>query len=55
MNHKELLTKYIRYVADCEGVDFIEGGYRGHPNYGDQKFTPEEWAELERLQEVANS
>lgn len=47
IDHKDLLKKYIRYVLDCEGCDFIEDGYRGYP--GDQQFTPEEWEELQLI------
>lgn len=51
MDHLELLKKYIRYVHDCEGIDFIEGGRRGYK--GDEEFTPEQWRELERVQAEA--
>lgn len=51
MDHIELLKKYIRYVHDCEGIDFIEGGQRGYR--GDEEFTSDQWRELERVQAEA--
>lgn len=53
INHEDLLRKYMRYVGECEGIDFVENGYRGYP--GDQEFTPEEWAELSRLSKLARA
>lgn len=50
IDYKYLLAKYIRYVRDCEGTDFIEGGYRGYP--GDQDFSGEEWCALEKANKV---
>lgn len=47
MDFEALLKKYMAYVTACEGIDFVEGGYRGYSD--DPKFTPEEWAELDRL------
>jgi hypothetical protein len=47
VNYRELLEKYIAYVRDCEGSDYIGNGYRGYR--GNRMFTPEEWAELERV------
>lgn len=45
-----LLAKYMRYVLDEEGSDFVE--YRSGPGYmTDVKFSPAEWAELERISE----
>jgi hypothetical protein len=47
VDYRELLKKYIAYVRDCEGSDYIGNGYRGYR--GNTMFTPEEWAELERV------
>jgi hypothetical protein len=47
VDYRELLEKYIAYVRDCEGSDYIGNGYRGYR--GNRMFTPEEWAELERV------
>jgi hypothetical protein len=50
MDYKALLIKYICWVGDSEGVDFILDG----SGWSDTiKFTPEEWAELEALALVA--
>ena len=45
INHKKLLRKYIRYVDECEGIDYIRNG----PFESYVKFTKAEWAELRRL------
>ena len=45
MDYKALLQKYIRHVGEEEGVTFIEDR---KPEYA----TEEEWAELERLDEI---
>ena len=43
-----LLEKYIRYVKESEGVDFIEFGKQ----YGtDIEFTKEEWDVLHTISE----
>lgn len=47
VDYRELLKKYIAYVRDCEGSDYIGNGYRGYR--GNTMFTPEEWVELERV------
>lgn len=52
MNYADLLRKYVRYVKDVEGIDFIESGYRGYP--GDQTFTEEEWRELIRISDAVD-
>jgi hypothetical protein len=48
MDYKELLRKYINYVEDCEGVNFITDLPR-KPPFVDVVFTDEEWAELEKI------
>lgn len=42
INHRKLLRRYIDYVGECEGVDFLSYDRFGF-------FTPEEWAELRRI------
>ena len=39
-----LLRKYVRYVAQREGSDFIEEGHCGLRGF--QEFTEEEWDTL---------
>jgi hypothetical protein len=47
VDYKELLHKYVRYVYDSEGSDYIEFGSMSH--YAtDVEFTEEEWGELEK-------
>ena len=47
MDYRLLLKKYIDYVFECEGTNFIEYGPN---NYRDGvRFSEEEWAELKRL------
>ncbi len=41
-----LLTKYISYIKDVEGVDFIENDKR---IYSDVKFSNNEWSLLESI------
>jgi hypothetical protein len=43
MDYRELLMKYIEHIGEEEGITFIHG----QPREG--LFTPEEWAELKRL------
>ena len=43
MDYRDLLIKYIRHVADMEGVTFIDIRHRTG------EMSPDEWAELERL------
>lgn len=50
--YRELLKKYIRYVTDCEGIDFIEGGYIGYSD--DEKFDEAEWAVLTQVANEAH-
>lgn len=46
MNYKELLIKYIEYVDDCEGSNFIsQTPYRLANDF----FTEDEWKELNEL------
>ncbi len=45
MDHRDLLIKYIRYVLESEGTNFIDDFQRDT----DQVFTAEEWEELEAL------
>lgn len=47
IDHEELLRRYIRWVGECEGVNYVDSGTW----YDDEKayFTPEGWAELLRL------
>lgn len=46
MNHKELLTKYIQHVRECEGVDYIN---KVNGSVSDVYFNTDEFRELERL------
>ena len=48
MKYKELLTKYIEYVSECEGINFITDLPR-KPPFVETVFTNEEWEELENL------
>ncbi len=47
---KELLTKYIQYVGDCEGTDFICYLTKG----GLSKFTDYEINELKTISDKLN-
>lgn len=51
-----VLRKYIRYVQEVEGADFITEfePSRTVVGHSDVKFTPEEWALLERLSREVN-
>jgi hypothetical protein len=46
IDYRDLLKKYIGWVGACEGVNFITSGGYYHE---EETFTPEEWAELEKL------
>ncbi len=46
MDYKALLEKYIEYLKDVEGSDFIEDDKL---HLTDVRFETEEWAELEQL------
>lgn len=50
IDHKALLKKYIQYISDVEGSDYIEP----HDNrmFSDAKFSDEEWNELKRISEA---
>lgn len=50
IDYKELFIKYLRYVEECEGVNFITDLPK-KPPFVDTTFTQEEWKELERLLE----
>ena len=45
-DHAALLRKYIAWVDACEGVNYIDSGSYYHE---EEHFTPEEWAELQRI------
>ena len=50
MNYKLLLRKYIEYIIEVEGSNFIT--YYSHKDIlARSKFTKEEWKELEKLAE----
>ena len=44
MDYQTLLIKYLRFVQECEGIDFTD-----RRSEADVKFTDYEWAELEYL------
>lgn len=48
INYRELLRKYIEYVEECEGINFITDLPRTSP-FVDVKFTKIEWEELNKL------
>jgi len=52
-DYRILLLKYIAWVKDQEGVDFITEG--GMPYRSAVQFTAEEKAELEQLAKAAES
>lgn len=45
MNYKNLLKKYMQYVIDIEGIDYIEFP----PSHSDIVFTEEELEELNKI------
>lgn len=47
MDYRDLLSKYMKHVADCEGIDFTDrlNGYAG----SDVVFNEEEILELTRI------
>ena len=49
-DYKELLRKYIKYVEECEGVNFITDLPK-KPPFVDTTFTQEEWKELLKIKE----
>lgn len=48
MDYKKLLEKYIYYVSECEGINFITDLPRKSP-FVETTFSLEEWKELEFL------
>ena len=50
VNHKKLLKKYIRYISNCEGIDYIYPIDCLHEAEREGiKFTAKEWRELQIL------
>lgn len=49
-DYKSLLLKYIEYIGDCEGVDYITDLDNRHMS--DVKFTDDEWGVLEKLSDI---
>ena len=49
VEYRELLIKYIYHVMDREGVSFLDDA-----NQSRRRFSEAEWAELQRLDDVAN-
>lgn len=50
LNYKALLQKYIKYVQNVEGTEFLTVYYRDCSNI---KFTEAEWNELNVLAQTA--
>ena len=48
VNYRELLIKYIQYIEECEGINFITDLPKSPP-FVDTVFTVEEWKELIKL------
>lgn len=46
-----LLRKYIKYVNDCEGTDFIHNGF---DSFSEVVFTEDEWKLLCMLSKLRN-
>ncbi len=44
--HKDLIRKYMHYVEDCEGINFLENDQRYKSDSG---ISNEEWKELEEI------
>ena len=51
VDHKQLLSKYIKHVVECEGVSFLRGIDRSGCG-NEVVFTDEEWEELVRLDDA---
>jgi hypothetical protein len=52
IDYKELLTKYIKHVGECEGTNFIYKDAEEFRIYGSEIiFTDEEISELNKLSE----
>lgn len=49
MDYENLLKKYMSYISDCEGIDYVRNGPYGHKTAEQLGFSSEEWAELERI------
>ena len=47
MDYKQLLEKYIRYVVDIEGAEFITDSSRSYMSH--VKFGDAQWKELKRI------
>ena len=47
MDHKELLKKYIKYIRDVEGADYIDPNDERHNS--EVNFSDEEWEELKAM------
>ena len=47
MNYKELLAKYIAYIVDVEGTDYID--IHDNRYMSDVDFSDSEWRELENI------
>ena len=45
-SNSSLIAKYMQYVKDIEGIDFIEDGKHC---FSDVQFTDQEWEELELI------
>ena len=45
VDYRRLLKKYMQYIRDIEGYDFVTS----HRRRSDVTFTEAEWAALERL------
>lgn len=52
MNYRKLLKRYIRYIQDAEGSNFIENDRR---YVSDVVFSEEEWNELELIDKEIQS
>jgi len=49
MNHRELLKRYIKYIEECEGINFIDSGFSGGYSDDEIHFSDEEKEELRAL------
>ena len=52
INYFDLLSKYIKYLNDCEGTDFINPHDSRY--YSDVKFTETEWKILNEISILSN-
>jgi hypothetical protein len=53
IDYEIILKKYIRYIKEIEGSDFIENNQTGR--HCDVKFSSAEWVELCRLSNLINN